>query len=305
MTRHDLLLGTAQWGWNTDSAAAFALLDAWLAAGCRRVDAATNYPINGQVADFRASERILLEYIAAHSLRDELAVTVKIGSMTNVRTPDNNLAPSFLRMVADEYRRTLGGHLAGLMIHWDHRADPTAIGSTLDLLAEWQREGLQVGLSGIAHPDVYAQVNAAGHRLDFDIQLKINVFQSDWDRYAPLREAGQHRFFAYGTNAGGVQLAGAYGPQSTLLARGGDPAFFEEKITRLRAALPKWNASVRPPVTTMPQLGLLHAWCHEGLSGVVLGPRHVDQLRTSLDWVATLEMFDYQDVARDVRRLMG
>ena len=76
-----LVLGTAQWGWNVSAREAFGLLDAWLQAGFRAVDCATNYPINRNPADFRAAEKILLEYVRAHGLHD-LRVTMKSAAST-------------------------------------------------------------------------------------------------------------------------------------------------------------------------------------------------------------------------------
>ncbi|MEO6759415.1 MAG: aldo/keto reductase, partial [Saprospiraceae bacterium] len=85
-----LLLGTAQWGWTVSRTEAFQLLDAWLKAGHRGIDCATNYPINRQLRDFRAAEKILAEYFVAHGLQD-LQVTMKIGSLDNLRSPEPNL----------------------------------------------------------------------------------------------------------------------------------------------------------------------------------------------------------------------
>ncbi len=314
MTLPTLLIGTAQWGWNTGRDEAFRLLDAWLRAGHRGIDTATNYPINRQPDDFRAAEKILEEYIQAHGLRD-LQVTMKVGSLDNMRSPEANLAPSFLLMMAEEYRRRFGDNLHGIMLHWDNREDEAAIHAALEVLALLQRDyGLRPGLSGLAHPEVYAQANA-DLGLAFDIQLKHNVLQSDLERYQPLllpirqsfyssddlESPGKvglpTRVFAYGINAGGVKLDGPYAADSTFLARGGQPDLVVARLAQIRALLPGFHqAFVRPPAKTMNHLGLIYAALHPRVDGLVLGVSSVAQLAETLDFWRNLDTFDYGDV---------
>ncbi len=301
-----LLLGTAQWGWNTARTEAFRLLDAWLAAGHRAVDCATNYPINRNPADFRAAEKILHEYIQAHGLHD-LQVTMKIGSLDNLRSPDVNLAPSFVLMMGEEYLRQFRENLRCVMLHWDNRDDEAAIRDTLQALAILEKNyGLRPGLSGIAHPEAYARANT-DLALGFDIQLKHNVFLSDYERYAPLRVAhlpespnpqtSPTTFTAYGINAGGVKLDAAYRADSTYLARGGDPEKVAAALEKIRDLLPGWStAFVRPPVKTMNHIGLIHAGLHPGIQNILLGVSSVAQLHETLDFWRNLETFDYADV---------
>ena len=309
-----LLLGTAQWGWTVSREEAFRLMDAWRAAGHRKIDAATNYPINRSPADFRASERILLEYIQAQGQYD-LDLTMKIGSLDNMRTPEINLAPSFILMMTEEYRRIFGDNLRCVMLHWDNRADASAIRASLEALAVVQQtHEVRVGLSGILHPDIYASVNR-DTGLTFDIQLKHNVLHSDISRYVPFYQPlsgtstaqaspPAHRFFAYGINAGGVKLEGPYPAGSTFVARGGDPDKTAATLESIRQRLPHWNlAQVRPPVRTMNQLGLIFAGLHPQLNGIVLGLRSVAQLQESLDFWRNLDTFDYSDVFAALGRL--
>lgn len=297
-----LLLGTAQWGWNTSAAEAFRLLDTWLAAGHRQVDCATNYPINRNPADFRAAEKLLLNYIRAHGLHD-LQITFKIGSLDNLRSPEINLHPSFVLMMAEEYLRLFGPNLCTIMLHWDNRDSVPDIGATLEALSILQRQyRLRPGISGIAHPSAYVAANA-DLGLEFDIQLKHNIFQSQMAHYAPLRAAGQHRFFAYGINGGGVRLEANYTADSTYLTRGGQPEHLATQVQRLRDLLPRWNtAFVRPPVMTINHLGLIYASLNPHLSGIVLGTSSVAQLRDTLDFWRNMETYDYQDVWKELER---
>ena len=291
----ELILGSAQWGWNTDRKQAFALLDAWLLTNRRNIDVATNYPINRNPADFRAAELILAEYCQAHGLSD-LKITVKIGSLDNMRGPEINLSPTYIRMMGEEYLRIFGQNLDCVMLHWDNRAEETAIRASLEALHSLETDfGLRPGLSGIAHPGVYAQA-LADLPMCCDIQLKHNVLQSDLARYQPLVHAG-HRFFAYGINAGGVKLDANYSENSTFAVRGGQADKVAEKLEYLRQQLPVWNvAFVRPPVQTMNHVGLIFASHTPMIDGLVLGVSSVAQLAETLDYYRNLDTFDYSDV---------
>ena len=302
------MLGTAQWGWTVSKGEAFQLLDAWLGAGFRAIDCATNYPINRNPADFRAAEKILQEYIYAHGLSD-LHITIKIGSLDNLRSPDVNLAPSFVQMMAEEYLRVFDANLACAMFHWDNRDQIGEIRASLEALQRIQNEhGIRPGLSGIAHPKIYAAANA-DLGLSFEIQLKHNVLQSDFERYAPLTThqspVTTHHLYAYGINAGGVKLEAPYPTDSTFLARGGQPQKVAPLLQKISALLPDWNtAFVRPPVKTMNQVGLIFAGLHPGFSGILLGVSSVAQLRQTLDFWRNFEVFDYSDVFSALKKIL-
>ena len=303
-----LMLGTAQWGWTVSKSEAFQLLDTWLDAGFRHLDCATNYPINRNPADFRAAEKILQEYTRAHGLRD-LQLTMKIGSLDNLRSPEVNLAPSFVQMMTEEYLRLFDTNLVCAMFHWDNREEVGAIHHSLEALQRLQQDyGIRPGLSGIAQPAVYAIANA-DLGLSFEIQLKHNVLQSDFERYAPLLAADNghelHSIFAYGINVGGVKLEPPYPTDSTFLARGGRPEKVAPLLEKIHQLRPNWNtAFVRPPVQTMNHLGLIFAGLHPGINGILLGVSSVAQLQETLDFWRNLETFDYADVFSALKKIL-
>lgn len=306
MTQKILILGTAQWGWTVSKNEAFHLLDAWLNAGFRHIDGATNYPINRNPNDFRAAEHILQEYIQAHGLHD-LKITHKIGSLDNMRSPDINLSPSFLQMVTEEYLRLFDSNLSCVMVHWDNRSEVPDIRASLEALQKLQLEHrIQAGLSGLAHPEAYAEANAP-LGLSFEIQLKHNVLQSDLARYSPLRAATSaqegHHFYAYGINVGGAKLDTPYPADSTFLTRGGEPEKVAAVLKSVADLLPEWNtAFVRPPVKTMNHIGLIYAGLDPAFNGIVLGVSSVAQLRETLDFWRNFEVFDYADVYAGLKK---
>ncbi len=274
-----LLLGTAMWGWTISRQTAFALLDAFYREGLREVDAAVNYPINKNPADFRASENILIDWIQAHGISD-LKITMKVGSLNNLRTPGHNLTKSFLLLNLDDYRYRLGANLDTFMIHWDNREDEALIGETLEALAVAREQGLRAGLSGIRRPDIYAKLNTLPEfNFDFRIQIKHNILQSDYARYAPFH--GKRRFVAYGIHAGGIKLNPAeYRPDSSLRARGGDPENIPQAIARLR----EWMAA-DPGVPGFHRLAMIFAAFSPGMEGIIIGPSALEQLKQSIaDW---------------------
>lgn len=301
MQQPNLILGTAMWGWTTSRETAFALLDEWYAKGFREVDGATNYPINRQPEDFRRAENILLDWIKTHGVTD-LEVMMKIGSVNNLRTPEHVLTKSFVLMMLDEYGYLFGKNLGTLMVHWDNREGVEAIGETLEALQTAIEKGLQVGLSGIRHPEIYAALNQ-DFQLDFRIQIKHNVLQSDYGRYAPFH--GRRRFIAYGINAGGLKLDPAlYAENSSLKARGADPDNLQPQVEKLNRIVAEANRSAsRMAITAMYQIGLIYAFYQPDMQGILLGVSNLEQLKTSIDFYNLLNHNDYHDVFEKISSL--
>jgi aryl-alcohol dehydrogenase-like predicted oxidoreductase len=278
-----LLLGTAMWGWTVAAPVAHQLLDEWYAAGLRLIDTATNYPINGNPADWRRSETILLDWIATHGVTD-LEVVVKVGSLNNLRSPEHNLSPSFLRLNAEEYGARYGPNFRTYMLHWDNRSDGAEIAASLAVLRELEEWGIRAGLSGIKHPDAYRTVLAAFPDWRIPVECKHNILQSGLDHYAAL--APRSEFWVYGINAGGVKLDGSYRKDASLAARGGAPPD-QPLLTRIAAWLATEGQSPVFP-RSMNEIGLLHAYYDPRVAGILLGPSRPDQLRYSLSYLDQL-----------------
>ena len=296
-----LLLGTAMWGWTTPRATCFDLLDRYYQAGFREVDGATNYPINKNPEDFRKAEHILLEWIQAHQVND-LKVMMKVGSINNLRTPDNNLSKSFLLMLLDEYRNALGANLDTLMIHWDNRSEEGSIRESLEALATAEKAGLQIGLSGIQHPEVYARLNE-DFKLNFRIQIKHNLLHSDYARYEAFH--GQAGFITYGINAGGIKLnPEQYREDSSLRARGGNTQAEHPIAAPLRAILQEANSKgKRPPVSSFNHCGMAFAFHSPDVKGILLGVSRLQQLEDSLRFYTAITTYDYQDLYQRLKKL--
>lgn len=301
MNSPTLILGTALWGWTIPRATCFGLLDHFYQAGFREVDGATNYPINKKIEDFRKAENILLEWIQANQVQD-LKAMMKVGSINNLRTPENNLSKSFLLMLLDEYRNLFGPNLDTLMIHWDNRPEENKIRESLEALAIAREKGLRIGLSGIRHPEAYARLNET-FGMDFRIQIKHNILHSDYPRYQAFH--GRAGFITYGINAGGIKLdPKEYHEGSSLKARGGNAGAEHPLAAPLQAILRQANRKEeRPAVSTFNHCGMAFA-CHSpDVEGILLGTSKAAQLEDSIDFYRALTTYDYRDLYQRLKEL--
>jgi len=287
----EIVLGSAMWGWTVPKTRAFELLDAYYSAGFRRIDAATNYPINKQAGDFRRSEQILMEWIKVNGIRD-LSVLMKVGSLSNMGLPDHNLKPAFLLYNWRYYQGFLGENLGGLMIHWDNRVEVSLIAESLAILQQINEAGLEVGFSGVKHPDIYAKLNET-LQLSFLIQLKHNLTYSDYPRYAPLHDAG--RFYAYGINGGGIKLNGkSYHSDSSLKVRGGDIEGSMTISKNLSSRLAVYNKQYPDrAIHKMNEAAMAFALQSPGLAGILIGPSRLAQLNDSLAFYRKVQQGHY------------
>lgn len=297
-----LALGTAQWAWSVAEKTAFQLFESWLDAGETHFDTASNYPINQNPADFGAAEKILATAIRTHGLKD-LRITIKVGAIDNMRSPDNELSPTRLLQLAEQYRERFGENALTLMTHWDNREDAAAIRSTFEgLLAAQQQFGVDIGFSGVKHPEIYAAINES-YGFQPEIQCKHNLLHSDVARYQPLATQTTCKIYVYGINGGGIKLEPG-SPAQTLQVRGGETEKTETLRRLLLEKMPEWNtAFVRPPLMNMNQLGLIYAEYHPDVYGIVLGPGNKAQLLQTLDFCRNFEFFEYPDVYKTMLAL--
>lgn len=299
----NLLLGTAMWGWTLSAKQCYSLLDQFYELGGRTVDCATNYPINKKGADFRAAEKILANWIKANAISD-LEIMMKIGSVNNLFTPENNLSPSFLLLNADYYQTLFGKNLSCLMIHWDNRDQVQNIEQSLVVLLQLRESGLTIGLSGIKYPAVYREVLSKHDLPKLAIQCKHNLIYSDLDRYQPLHDYGN--FIAYGINGGGVKLnKNNYSSQASLLARGGQHKQHSSLVQAINNCLLEFskNAANRLVPNSMNQLGMLYAAYHPFITGILLGCSKEQQLLDSWEWAKMMDEYDYQDLYQTLNLL--
>lgn len=294
------ILGTAMWGWTVPKSVCFELLDTFYEKGFRQIDTATNYPINKNPEDFRRAENILKEWTTVNGIHD-LEVLVKAGSLNNLGGPENNLTKSFLLIILDEYEFLLHKNLHTFSIHWDNRSDENAIRDTFEAFEIAADNGLKVGLSGIKHPEIYGKINE-DFDLNFRIQIKHNLFYSDYQRYSPLHDNG--RFLTYGINAGGQKLdLNAYHSNSSLKVRGGNTAELHPITQPLEKLIKQQNTGDHPTIKGFNDCALCFAYHQEGVEAVLIGTSKKEQLIQSLDFLQSLKEYDYLPFYHELKKL--
>lgn len=277
-TAKGLILGTALWGWGVDRAGAHAMLDQFAADGGRIVDAATNYPINKQIDDNGLALAWLGEWFAVNKPAD-MTVLAKFGGIDNLGTSDPDLTPGAIDRAESLLRNVLGDYLGAMAIHWDNRGaapeDRDAIAATLKAMARLRAGGLSVGFSGVKYPELY-QALAPDLAPVWWIQVKENALSL-------AARLGYHQLFpdahfiAYGINMGGVKLQPA-SPDSSVALRGiAAPTDLTDRLAAFLAS----DHGLTPRPSSLNELALLTTFLNPSLSGVIVGPRSVEQLRAT------------------------
>ena len=149
----ELCLGTAMWGWSVSRDTAFSILDCFYDGGGRYVDTANNYPLNGNARDYRTSPFFLADWCRSRGVND-LKITCKVGTTSNEHSPFINLSPSHLDDQITWARDWFNENLHCIMIHWDDRKDYELINETIEFLEVLNEYGLELGFSGISHPEI-------------------------------------------------------------------------------------------------------------------------------------------------------
>ncbi len=272
-----LVLGTALWGWGVDRTTAYQLLDQFVALGGRVVDTAANYPINKRPEDFGIAKDWIANWITSNGM-DLLSVLVKIGATDNMGGAQVDLGRPFILHSERLFRDAFGADLAALAVHWDNRGDSEAdaIAETVNTLMELKNTGLSIGFSGVRHPEIYlkAAPMLAG---EWWIQVKENVM-TDAARLHYWKAFPDAYYLAYGINMGGVKLDRPAENSSVALRSISRP---DALVDQLSAFL-RSDHGLNPAPADLNELALLNGYCNPALSGIIAGPRTVQQLEKTM-----------------------
>lgn len=287
-----LLLGTALWGWGVDQPEAQALLNRYAERGGVLVDTAVNYPINQRPQDFGLANRWVADWMACEDAQ-ALKVLGKIGATDNMGSPVPDLSAAALRRAAQNYQYMFGDALAVLAVHWDNRGDAPedldAINETLGVLDELNQQGLAIGFSGVRHPELYRQL-APQLAEKWWIQVKENA-QTRAARSAYKDYFPEARYLAYGMNMGGLKATPAQADSSMALRGITRPNALAEKLS----AFLKSDHGIVPAPQNFNELALLASYTNPALSGIIIGPRTVVQLDSTLDYWQSLQQLPASD----------
>ncbi len=281
-----LALGTALWGWGIDRATAHNMLDRYVALGGSIVDTAANYPINKKTEDCGLAATWIADWIASNGT-EQISVLVKIGATDNMGGPNSDLGLSNMLRSEAFFRSSFGTALAAIAVHWDNRGDhendPEAIFETVNAMAKLQATGLSIGFSGVRRPDLY--LKAAPELADkWWIQVKENTVSSaarlNYTQFFP-----KARYLAYGINMGGVKSE-HHSKDSSLALRGLNRP--DNLVQRLSEFINS-NHGLKPAPRNINELALLTSYQNTALSGIIIGPRNIEQLESTMQFWGRLK----------------
>jgi len=276
-----LVLGTALWGWGINRRNAYQLLERFLRNGGAIVDTATNYPINKCDKDFGLATRWIADWIELNG-DSKLSLIVKIGSVDNMGGASIDLRPESIIRSANSLRDLFAGALSCISLHWDNRngeeVQLRSIDQTVKAMADLEKSGLAIGMSGIRRPDLYYK--AAPALADkWIIQVKESFITSlARELYQPFFP--EATYLAYGINLGGIKAGSLNQDSSIRLRKINISDLFVEKLS---AVLNSDHGFVPRP-TSLNELALAKAYVNPALSGVIIGPRNVEQLDNTMHY---------------------
>ena len=281
----NIILGSALWGWGVDRRTAHELLDNFVQVGGRYVDVAQNYPINKRKQDFGLAAKWLTEWITINGEQD-VSIILKVGSLDNMGGSETNLSESNIRSAEAEFREKWGAALAALAIHWDNREDDEfeGIQETVNVMSDIFREGGGIGFSGVQRPDLYLKA-APELAKDWWIQVKENSL-TDSARLKYSKYFPDSTYIAYGINMGGLKNAPQEYNSSSRL-RGIE--YSDELVSRLSKLLTS-DHGLNPVPRNFNELALSTMYRNQCLSGVIVAPRSLSQLQSTMSfWKALVE----------------
>ena len=286
----DLILGTSLWGWTVSEITCFEILDEFYKNNFREIDTATNYPINKNSRFFRSAETIIKNWIRLNGIND-LRITIKVGSIDNSGSADNNLSYSFLIMSQDYYLETFTSNFDTFMIHWDHRNNEEDINQTIRALNIINRKN-NVGLSGIKEPEIYHKL-LIENNIPISVQIKHNIFESQYDRYKIFHGLG--RFVAYGINAGGLKLTNEYTPTNSALVRAICTSQYQKYLPYLRELIS--NSS---DCRSLNDISMVYAFNSPHIAGLISGASSRNQIKETIQSFNSYSQFDTSKLYHDL-----
>lgn len=288
----ELCLGTMQFGWTTDEAAGFEVMDAFVEAGGNFIDTADVYSSWAENNPGGVAEQIIGRWMKARGNRQEVVLATKVrGKMWEGPNGEGLSRAHIMRAVEDSLRRLDTDYVDLYQTHW-FDAD-TPIDETLRVLEDLVRQG-KVRYIGASNYPAWrlmeslwsAEVNGTprydslqphynlAHRDDFERELKevCERYEIGVIPYSPL--------------AGGF-LTGKYDrevvPESAR-AEGAKKKYFNEKGWRVLDAV-RQVAEQAGSTPAAVALGWLLS--QPVISSPIVGANSVEQLKGSL---ATVEL---------------
>lgn len=292
---YPLCLGGNVFGWTIGEEDAFAVLDAYAAAGGNFIDTADSYSVWYEGNSGGESETIIGRWMALRGNRADLILTSKVGQLTGVT------AAAVAGAVEASLRRLQTDYVDFYYAHID---DPdTPLAETLGALDTLRSAGKvrEIGASNYT-------ANRLGEALDVSereglarysvVQALYNLMERD-DFEGALQELCVERDIAclpFFSLARGF-LTGKYRPGASVTTKRGDFAWtgeWDDRATRVLATLDEVAHERR---TTNAAVALAWLRAQPGVRAPIASARTVEQLQS------LLPMVDLDLTAEEVARL--
>ena len=282
-------LGTAKWGQTVSESEANKILDNFYELGGRKLDTATNYPINSNPKDFGLALDWIMNWATKNSVTN-LDIFLKIGAANNSGSSETILESPYLEKAVDLILLKLDSNLSTLAIHWDNRGknktDKEGVLKTLKFLKNYEKKGLKFGISGLKHPIIYSEfLNIINN---WTIQVKENIFTSlDRERYEPYFP--DSKFIAYGINS--MQI------RDDVLKKNICTSFQENNV----------HLCKKVNLEDFLDLSLLFSFCNNSLDSFIVAPSSVNQLAQTIDkfmklQTVSLKSRDKVDIYKQIKK---
>ena len=263
-----VFLGTAGWVQKVTKREAYRILETFYESGFRWVDTATNYPIDQIPENYGKT----IEWLSEFCLQlPELKIFVKAGSATNLGESKQLINASYFALMFDILLGKFRGCFGGLAVHWDDGADAVDRMTTIDFLASISNRGFEIGLSGIANPEIYLE-HSLIQSLPWIYQANLSPIRSNQISHELDRiKENFPKAKVYGYNLlGGIAGKG-------LLGDG-------DRLSGLRKTIIGHSTGIGSSILDQ---AISQALSHK-VDGLIIGPTSVGQC---LEWCATLDRF--------------
>ena len=273
-SKKDLILSTALWGWGIDKISAFKILDNFVDNVFKKIDVATNYPINGEYKEFGQTISWLKEWINCNN-PNLINVICKLGSLSNNKSKTCNLSKSFLLTNKALITEKIGRSLFCLMIHWDNRSKIYEVAETTSFMEKIYDEGINVGLSGIKYPKLYYD-SSLRLRSKWFIQVKENLIDKT-SREKYFKFFPHAKYQAYGINLGGIKLEKN---DKSISARLRNIQFTKEIKEKIKSLKEKLNHF--PAERSVYEFLFDSIYQQNSISEIIIAPSNLNQLKSIL-----------------------
>ena len=283
----ELCLGTMQFGWTTNEASAFEVMDAFVEAGGNFIDTADIYSSWAENNPGGVSEEIIGRWLKAKGNRQEIVLATKVrGRMWEGPDGEGLSRAHIMRAAEDSLRRLDTDYIDLYQTHW-YDAD-TAIDETLMALDDLVNQGKVRFVGASNYPawrlmESFWRAETNGTARYISLQPHYNIVRRD-EFERELKEVCEQYevgVIPYSPLAGGF-LTGKYEkdkvPESARAA-GAKRKYFNKKGWRVLDAVREVAQEADVPPAAVA-LGWLLS--HAVITSPIIGANSVEQLGDSL-----------------------